>query len=133
MSEKKEKYKIEKKWKPTIKKWVKALRSGKYKQAEKALSKYDVDADGNYIEEPVGYCCLGVLGKLQKCTWQKSDGLLAHDGDNFVEGLENIPEQLQGEGRLVNKLTAMNDGFNGEKKRGFRGIAQFIERNIEFV
>lgn len=39
-------------------KWLEALRSGKYAQTHEALASYD-DESGS--DDPIGYCCLGVL------------------------------------------------------------------------
>ncbi len=46
--------------KKQMQKWVKALRSGKYKQASDVLKKKDDSG------KAVGYCCLGVLCEINK-------------------------------------------------------------------
>lgn len=61
------------------KKWVEALRSGKYRQGEESLwSSYQevlnyVDDDGQEHWEEVGetYCCLGVLCQIVDPEWRE--------------------------------------------------------------
>lgn len=43
-------------------KWVKALRSGKFKQAQSQLCTLDRN------DKPDGYCCLGVLAHINGAT-----------------------------------------------------------------
>jgi hypothetical protein len=89
--------------KAMVRKWVKALRSGKYKKARGGLK-----VEG-------GYCCLGVLNKV--C------GL----GDSGHRPCLSIPvsEKI---GLGVNEqchLIEMNDG-----KRSFNYIANYLERKF---
>lgn len=49
--------------------WVEALRSGKYKQAKHVLRNGDN-----------GMCCLGVLAEIAGCDWKRGDGWFA-DGE----------------------------------------------------
>jgi hypothetical protein len=46
-------------------KWVKALTSGKYKQAKGTLRRTVENYDD---EEYCGHCCLGVLAEINKCN-----------------------------------------------------------------
>lgn len=81
-----------------IKKWVKALRSGKYKQTLYALNNYS------------GYCCLGVACKvLQTKHRLNNDGYLAGAlpyHQNFYQ-LSNLAFDLDIKADLF--LTEMND------------------------
>lgn len=100
---------------PKIKqKWVKALRSGRYRQAE------------GYLEELGSYCCLGVLCKVgRKDIYKSKEGgeqLLNSDTLNWA--------QLTNEDQVL--LSHMNDGihkYRGNKKN-FKEIADWIEENL---
>lgn len=93
-------------------KWVAALRSGKYKQGK------------NRLKTKHGFCCLGVLRDVDdpKCTRTTNEGLLAPmDAERF--GLTT--------GRM-RALAGMNDGtgdYDGARK-SFKEIADYIARNL---
>jgi len=113
-------------------KWVKALRSGKFKQAESFL-KID-DDDGNPT-----HCCLGVLCELYNDEMRKSkkktlpvrssDNLLPRKVMNWAGmqsrdgkfGIDTYYESLN-----PSDLTRMNDGG-----KSFKVIANTIEKNAE--
>lgn len=123
-------------------KWLKALRSGEYSQTRETL----------YDPETKGFCCLGVLqhcmsgGKVEyenewdscpltapSLAWYQSVGIkvdtVNHSGypeDPSYDVTKDADEEM---------LMNMNDGniFKGIKKKGFRGIAQWIERNVETI
>lgn len=83
-------------------KWIKALRSGRYKQIQGRL--HDNGA----------YCCLGVLCRVQKIPLAKFDGL-------------SIPDEKHQAGlsaKFINTLVRMNDN----KLKSFEQIANHIER-----
>lgn len=110
-------------------KWLKALRSKKYKQ------------DTGYLKSSSGYCCLGVLGRVCGLTEKELDNkywLRLHDVhveaiDHYfeeVENLINIPKEVIGadfDNMLVEELSRMNDN-----NKSFIDIADWIEDNIEF-
>lgn len=108
------------------KKWVKALRSGKYKQGNGSL--VEEDKYGNKK-----YCCLGVLGEILECDML--DGGMFLDSSSLHSGLENVPEAFNKEvhDQPSATLARRNDGTDGVTRRRFKGIAQWIERNIAFV
>lgn len=93
-------------------KWVAALRSGKYRQTKEFL--YDGD----------GFCCLGVACRVQRI------GLLKINGEHFVpKALPRIPSALVGEGdenALVQSLASKNDSGRWPFKR----IADWIEKYL---
>jgi hypothetical protein len=106
-------------------KWVKALRSGKYKQGRGIL----------YNPEEKSFCCLGVLehicldGNVELYT---TGADTSHPGsfrgspssefyDEYGIDIHEI------EGRLV----CMNDGSSGGKPKSFRTIANYIVKNIK--
>lgn len=118
--------------------WLKALRSGNYKQCKGKL----------YNDTTKGYCCLGVacilkypLHYLKNCNNNGFAGTITkYDSQkHFVYfkmymlkyDLKKIPEGLKGranDNRLVEILTEMND--NG---KSFNQIANWIEKNIELI
>ena len=92
-------------------KWVKALKSGKYKQVRE------------HLRHAGRFCCLGVLcevagmerkGKSYSIT---DENELGYDGCEVV-GLSNEQQ---------NTLIRMNDSA----KMSFKEIASYIERNIK--
>ena len=100
---------------PKIKQlWVKALRSGKYKQCDGQLR--------HKSEEGVRYCCLGVLNEVcgLRSRWEGS--FLGRVAAAKV-GLPYEPPT--GELKAQGKLAAMND--NG---KSFKRIANWIENHL---
>jgi len=111
--------------KEIAKKWVKALRSGKFKQAESFL-KIDYD-DGNPT-----HCCLGVLCELYNDEMRKSKKktLPVRSSDNFLPrkvmnwaGMQSRDGKF---GYYESDLTRMNDGG-----KSFKVIANTIEKNVK--
>lgn len=111
-------------------KWVKALRSGEYKQGKECLGNKDN-----------GYCCLGIAaitaGATDKMLLKSDNTTLANylTRDEFGPKItnkifENIPQQLIGlyGNQLVTELTSRNDSG-----QSFTEIADWIEQNVEFV
>jgi hypothetical protein len=94
-------------------KWVKALRSGEYKQARKKLR------DGE------NYCCLGVLCQIAGLP-------IDEDGDSVV-GASKVSAVSQyqpiydavGDTWTARKLAEMNDDGTP-----FHGIADYIEEHL---
>ena len=112
--------------------WIKALRSGKYKQARSHLVVYE--AIHNYDEGPsvvedIRYCCLGVA-----CDIIKHDGwddITKEDIDNVIwtygknEVHNNSTDLPFVEEKLAETLAAKND--HGAT---FNEIADWIEENL---
>lgn len=108
-------------------KWVKALRSKRYKQGTGML------CDGER------YCCLGVaaiIGGIPQIVIENKKVLQTA----FALGI--LPDQIIGNAtdkRLIGFLVEKNDGqVNSEtnpkgEKWGFRKIADWIEQNVEFI
>jgi len=123
---------------PSVKKkWLKALRSGKYKQGRGALCKKTKD---NFE-----FCCFGVLCDVIGVKWTKSilDGELMCPSNSVRSiGIDNIRdvewvkftsmyittelrEKLQIESINENQLIKMND-----KGKKFSEIANWIEKHL---
>lgn len=102
--------------KPEVKKkWVEALRSGKYQQGGGALRLGD------------RYCCLGVLaeelGILE--PWDLEDGSYACEGDRM-----GVPDTVL-DSTTQSTLMHMNDGDDIDAPLDFKEIADWIEENID--
>lgn len=102
-------------------KWVKALRSGQYRQGKKVLCRST--PRGDY------FCCLGVLADVRGEKWVEASknkkGVLAiADGPERHETQEYGHDLLHQEHRQF--LMRMND-FG----KRFTTIANWIEKNIQ--
>jgi len=97
--------------------WIAALRSGKYKQGNGALKSNDPDdpESAQYY-----FCCLGVLREIDPKIKPRPGARNSY--------LDEKSSGISKETQLF--LAQMNDGSDGQKERGFRGIAQWIERNL---
>lgn len=107
-------------------KWVKALRSGKYKKTTSQLCK--VAQNGNK-----SYCCLGVLTDL----YNKEHGIPRTVYGGYLKeevrqwsGMNSVEGTIAGSGHYSgNTLADLNDCENS--KRSFKRIADIIEKNVE--
>jgi hypothetical protein len=132
--------------KETLKRWLDALRSGKYKQFYRQLSN----------EDNTQFCCLGVLCDVTKEEtggyWNNNYFIMLDDGEtigdnecipNFVSnkiGIVKVPritisEENKKKYNIVevdlddkHSLVTLND----EYKIGLNGIADLIEESPEF-
>jgi hypothetical protein len=99
------------------KKWIKALRSGQYKQCQGSLSEEN--------EEGRSYCCLGVLCEVTNTGYVWTDGELPRAA-TLKTGMKStygtLPEEIQKEVEEPN-LVELNDGG-----WDFNRIADIIER-----
>lgn len=106
-------------------KWIKALRSGKYKQGFNDLK----TEDGKY-------CCLGVLTDL----YCKATGA---DFDKFNVEYSTLPPEVQEWASIEEEddnsdnpviegaaLSEYNDGGGTVKPKTFKGIATLIEKHL---
>ena len=96
-------------------KWIKALRSGKYKQAR------------GYLKTDVGHCCLGVL-----CTLTPYKNNYTKMNDN-----ETLPRAVMKETGIYNPAGTLPDGACLSKLnddgRSFEEIADIIEKNWKLL
>lgn len=96
-------------------KWVDALRSGEYPQAQQVLVAIDKDSN-----EPTGYCCLGVLCKVRgmldkdiEKLGQRTDQMgyqVEIEPDGYFDGSPEIGEHLGLSVETRERLAALNDG-----------------------
>lgn len=103
---------------PKQKAWVKALRSGKFKQTEGVLK------DKN------GYCCLGVLCELEE--------KLTKNG--YIKGTDNsieLPNIILKKYGFNSKIGSIKNSYSLAARNddgiSFKEIANFIEQNPEKV
>jgi hypothetical protein len=99
------------------KKWVKALRSGKYRQVQNVLK----GPDGS---KHVGFCCLGVYCDIyDKTKWKKDS-----DGNNrYLGSYMDMPEKLRQELGLTSTQVSELVSMNGDYDKSFKDIANHIE------
>jgi len=131
-----------------MKKWVKALRSGKFKQGQGTLKQYD--SEGN-----IKHCCLGVLCELYNETMKKNkkktlpekvcdnDSDFSYGYSRFGGKKEDLPKELMkwdGIGNSMGAFTTDNpihDQYNladlNDTGRKFTTIANIIEKNVENI
>lgn len=98
------------------KKWVKALRSGKYAQCQ------------NYLQGGKGFCCLGVLAEVSGEKYHGFSSNLAYLPKvmDFVGLSEPSGGFKQGQGVHPPQLTNLND-----MGKSFQEIADIIESEPE--
>jgi hypothetical protein len=106
-----------------VKKWVKALRSGKYKQGHGAL----IEMQGEERKKIKTYCCLGVLcdvsglGRWTK-TYKYKVGIKKLDSNGDV-----APEKVQKAAGITLKFQRHLAQLNDEDQEDFIEIAIVIE------
>ena len=109
------KKKVEKLPKAFKTKWLKALRSGDFKQTTGEL------------QDSEGYCCLGVACRIQHPRMKlEGIGYISKGGFKRLRDV-NVPKLIKGEDEnpIASKLAGMND--QGES---FKTIADYIEKNL---
>jgi hypothetical protein len=127
--------------------WLKALRSGDYKQTIGILHRIHERQSSGELYTP-GHCCLGVLCDVMikegdpRMQWQHPEGANCEDIVWKKDGIFNatLPEELRQEIGFSQYLTAP-DGkqasvenilvhLNDTQRETFIGIANWIEENI---
>ena len=102
-------------------KWVKALRSGKYKKGKYQLRRQTEKGDV--------YCCLGVLCAIEGVKWKKEKALATvnYGVSGDVGSLTPSRQKQFGiDDDAQSKLIVMNYG----KGFSFNRIATWIEKNL---
>lgn len=111
---------IEKKYtlpKVFAKKWLKALRSGKYKQTR---------VGGLYNPKYDSFCCLGVACVI---AGQPKVEIIGGFISVNVADTYGIPQELNDRTELSTQLADRND----RSKYSFKKIADWIEKNVQLV
>jgi fatty acid/phospholipid biosynthesis enzyme len=106
------------------KKWLTALRSGKFKQTQEEL----------YNKNTGGFCCLGVAcvvaGHTKNIKKYGYEGYISAKTSSGLPVFRKIPAQLRGEdNRLAKHLASLNDNDN----YAFSEIADWIEKNVKLI
>lgn len=104
--------------KKTKAKWLKALRSGKYKQIDASLRVYD------FTSHSYSYCCLGVLREVANGGASKSS-LGEYLGTKFCQRIGLEPKRDVPSDGIQDTLCKMND-----RGIAFSEIADYIEENL---
>ena len=123
-----------------MKKWVKALRSGKYKQGTGTLKQYDSKGRAEH-------CCLGVLCELYNQDMKKnkkktlSEEVYENDSD-FSHGYTKFGHSCIALPKSVRNWSGVKDGIGtfgknenladlNDTGHKFKTIADIIEKNWE--
>lgn len=126
--------------KEIAKKWIKALRSGKYKQGEVYLKQFDSHGEPKH-------CCLGVLCELYNDNMRKNHKkTLSTKIRNKITTDCVVFNNREGElPRVVMKWSGINDPIGrfsdlnnigsladmNDCGKTFKTISNFIEKNVE--
>lgn len=138
-----------------MKKWIKALRSGKYKQGTGTLKQYD--SKGN-----AQHCCLGVLCELYNETMKKNkkktlpekiydnDSDFSHGYSRFGGKKEDLPKEVKDWAGMKNSMGEFYTGITyfgdyevekirenladlNDSGKKFKTISNIIEKNWEVL
>jgi hypothetical protein len=131
--------------KDVMKKWVQALRSGKFKQGTGTLKQFNSKGDAQH-------CCLGVLCELynkeMKKNKKKTLSEKVIDGCDFAYGATRFDRKSDDLPKLVREWAGMNNSLgtftdsSGELNtladlndcgKKFKTIADIIEKNYEVL
>lgn len=124
-------------------KWVKALRSGKFKQGQGTLKQFNKQGQAQH-------CCLGVLCELYNTTMKKnkkktlSEKVCGNDSDfsfgycRFGGKKEDLPKEVKDWAGMRSSLGNFDDPFSqpcladlNDTGRKFKTIADIIEKNYD--
>ena len=128
--------------KEVAKKWVKALRSGKYNQGDGCLKQTNIKKNKTY------HCCLGVLCELYNEQMSKSkkrkltDKVDKHGLHSFDKDVEVLPDSVRRWAGLIGKTASFKDAVESDNYYtslasmndlccSFKEIANTIEKEWE--
>lgn len=98
-------------------KWIAALRSGKFIKGTGQLKTYDAE------KRKTQYCCLGVACEIVGARIYRPSGSYIDSGN--VKGIKKIPTILHGDNDVTSSLAFKNDhGYS------FKKIANWIEKHL---
>jgi hypothetical protein len=127
--------------KEIAKRWIKALRSGKYKQGQSFLKQYDT-------KNQPRHCCLGVLCELYNESMKKNhkktlttktfDNVFGNGCVKFGGKEDFLPTSVREwagmktkDGKLDNHLFYHSLAYMNDFGKTFKTISNTIEKNIE--
>ncbi len=96
------------------KEWIRALRSGEYKQCEE------------YLHLDGGFCCLGVLLDINEdVDWEQDEG-----DDFWTANIDGITHNhLYGQ-KIIGEAAAKRLANKNDRGESFNMIADWIEKNL---
>ena len=100
------------------KKWLKALRSGKYNQGTLALRSVSKECGTTY-------CCLGVACHVAGASGIKNKELIENCDGTRIKSINKVPLLLRGDKGIPTVLAWLND-----KGKTFEQIADVIEEKL---
>jgi len=98
--------------------WIRALRSGRYTQGTGAL----------HDDRSNTYCCLGVLSQIVNKKRPKPHYTYTHRINNTCDGAELSPKFMKKVGLDVNIMDILIR-MNDENRLNFEQIADWLEEN----
>jgi len=98
-------------------KWLKALRSGEYKQGE------------GHLYQDGCYCCLGIACLIAGMSTEKMGKHATINAEIDDVRVPKIIKNRYDQVNLVTTLFSMNDGLS-RSRRSFKQIANWIEKNL---
>jgi len=104
-------------------KWVETLRSGEFAQTRGKLFRGE-----GYDYLPAGYCCLGVLAKIQGCELvSENHKIFLNDKEVPNPQGEVLPESLRGRMSAADMIFLASKNDAG---KSFDWLADYIEKNL---
>jgi hypothetical protein len=100
------------------KKWLKALRSGKYTQGTEALRSVSKECGTTY-------CCLGVACHVAGASGIKNKELIENCNGTRIKSINKVPVILRGDLGIPIVLANLND-----KGKTFEQLADLIEEKL---
>lgn len=108
--------------------WIKALRSGEYRQGQGVLQRRS--------KKGPSYCCLGVLATVKGCTWRKttdimSEGYVPYFSEEVVGGYDQESTFLRPKFAGLSSATQVTlSNLNDDESYSFEQIADWIEKKV---
>ncbi len=96
-------------------KWLKALKSGKFKKGKE------------YLESDNRYCCLGVACKISGAIISGNPNYIQNDEYGKIKGIRKVPLILRGyyHYSVSETLATLND-----KNETFKEVIEYIEKEL---
>jgi len=108
------------------KKWLEALRSGKFEQIDGSLARKHTKTEMEMgAKQEWGFCVLGVAAKVAGYSNDK----VRRAGGNIPERFEKVPSLLREDHEMSHIADGLMD-MNDTQKKSFTEIADYIEREL---